>query len=173
MRRRHSSAFAMDSRTQKPSPLQGRGRDPELTKRAKSMRREKTEPETRLWLQLRAKRFESVKFRNQKVIGRYIVDFAANDPKLVVELDGDTHAFQAGYDATRTRFLEGEGYRVVRFSNVEIMQNLDGVVTHLAGVIEEMRLPPLPTLSPEGERAIEHEFSLSPSGEWVGERGTL
>ena len=149
-------------------------RDPELTRRAQAMRREKTEPETRLWLQLRAKRFEGVKFRNQKVVGRYIVDFAANDPKLVIELDGDTHAFQAEYDDARTRFLESEGYRVLRYTNAEIMQNLDGVVTDLAGAIEEMRRPPLPTLSPEGERTQGRATgSLSPSGERVGERGTL
>ena len=149
-------------------------RDPELTKRAKAMRRERTEPETRLWLRLRAKRFEQVKFRNQKVIQderhRYIVDFAANDPKLAIELDGDTHAGSGGYDAIRTRFLESKGYRVVRYSNVEVMENIDGVLLHLTSVIDEMRSP-LPTLSPEGERATERQISLSPSGERVGERG--
>ena len=64
-------------------------RDLELTKRAREMRTEMSEPETRLWLELRAKRFSDVKFRRQKVIHdeqhHYIVDFAANDPKLVVE----------------------------------------------------------------------------------------
>ena len=114
-------------------------RDPDLTRRAKAMRREKTAPELRLWLELRAKRFERVKFRNQKVIGRYIVDFAANDPKLVIELDGDTHAFQEDYDERRTRFLERAGYRVLRYANTDVMQNLDGVLMHLVGVIEEMR----------------------------------
>ena len=114
-------------------------RDPELTRRAKAMRREKTEPEVRLWLQLRAGRFEGIKFRQQKVIGRYIVDFAANDPKLVVELDGDTHAFQEDYDRRRTRFLEGQGYRVVRYANADVMGNLDGVIMHLAGVVAQMR----------------------------------
>ena len=151
-------------------------RDPELTRRAKAMRTEMTEPETRLWLQLRAKRFSDVKFRRQKVIQdeqhRYIVDFAANDPKLVVELDGDTHAGREAYDGARTKFLESKGYRVIRYTNVDVMQNIEGVLTHLASVIKEMR-PPLPTLSPEGERAIRAPTcSLSPSGERVGERGT-
>ena len=149
-------------------------RDLELTKRAREMRTEMTEPETRLWLALRAKRFADVKFRRQKVIQdeqhRYIVDFAANDPKLVVELDGDTHAGSEAYDAARTRFLESKGYRVLRYTNLEVMQNLDGVLQHLASVIGEMR-PPLPTLSPEGERLKEREISLSPSGARVGERG--
>ena len=128
-------------------------RDLELTKRAREMRTEMTEPETRLWLQLRAKRFSDVKFRRQKVIQdeqrRCIVDFAANDPKLVVELDGDTHAGREAYDAARTRFLESKGYRVVRYTNVEVMQNLDGVLQHLTSVIDEMRGPP-PTHHPPG-----------------------
>jgi very-short-patch-repair endonuclease len=122
------------------------------------MRKDMTEPETRLWLQLRAKRFGDVKFRRQKVIQdegyRYIVDFAANDPKLVIELDGDTHAGSAGYDAARTAFLERRGYRVVRFTNREVMTNEDGVLRVIADVIAEARgRPPLPTLSPQGERA--------------------
>ncbi|MFA9201024.1 MAG: endonuclease domain-containing protein [Cypionkella sp.] len=129
-------------------------RDPELTKRARAMRKEMTEPETRLWLHLRAERFQGVKFRRQKVVGAYIVDFAANDPKLVVELDGDTHAEVSAYDLARTRFLEAEGYRVVRYWNNEVMANLDGVLAHLANVIAQLRdSPPLPTHSPEGERA--------------------
>jgi len=140
-------------------------RDPELTTRAREMRQKMTEPETRLWLQLRAKRFESVKFRRQKVIQddniRCIVDFATNDPKLVVELDGDTHSGREGYDAVRTRFLESKGYTVVRYTNLEVMQNLEGVLAHLASVINEVR-PPLPTLSPEGERAIDARPSPSP-----------
>ena len=132
-------------------------RDPELTKRAREMRTEMTEPETRLWLELRAKRFECVKFRRQKVIQdddhRYIVDFASNEPKLVVEVDGDTHCKREGYDAERTQFLESKGYRVVRYCNLEVMRNLEGVLQHLLSVIDEMR-PPLPTLSPKGERAL-------------------
>ena len=134
-------------------------RDPELTKRARQMRTEMTEPETRLWLQLRAKRFDGVKFRRQKVIQddfeRYIVDFAANDPKLVIELDGDTHAGSEAYDVARTRFLQSKGYRVVRFSNADVMTNLDGVLVRISEMVSDLRMtPPLPTLSPEGERAL-------------------
>jgi len=148
-------------------------RDPQLTRRAKATRREMPEPELRLWLQLRAGRLAGVKFRRQKVIGRYIADFAANDPRLVIELDGDMHAGREAYDEQRTRFLEREGYRVLRFTNSDVMGNMDGVLTHLAGLIDEMRRPPLPTLSPEGERAkVSATGSLSRSGERVGERGT-
>ena len=142
-------------------------KDPRLTGFAKAMRKQMPEPEIRMWLQLRAERFMGVKFRRQKVIGNYIADFAANIPKLIVEIDGDTHDADDRCDAIRTRFLEAQGYLVVRYSNLEIMQNLEGVLMNLAAVIEDMH-PPLPTLSPEGERASN---PLSPSGERVGERG--
>jgi very-short-patch-repair endonuclease len=128
------------------------------------MRKEMTEPETRLWLQLRASRFDGIKFRRQKVIGRYIADFAANEPKLVVEVDGDTHDVDDRRDAVRTRFLESRGYRVVRYTNREVMTNLEGVLLHLSDVIGELRQAPLPTLSPEGERAFDVS-SLSRVGE--------
>jgi very-short-patch-repair endonuclease len=129
-------------------------RDPVLTQRAKAMRKEMSESETRIWLALRAKRFETAKFRRQKVIGHFIADFAANDPKLVVEIDGDSHAGREEYDSARTRFLEAKGYTVIRFTNSDVMTNLEGVLGRLIEVIAELRASsPLPTLSPEGERA--------------------
>ncbi|WP_404339091.1 endonuclease domain-containing protein [Sphingomonas sp. MMS12-HWE2-04] len=115
------------------------------------MRATASEPETRLWLALRAKRFSGVKFRRQKVIGNYIVDFAARGPMVVIEVDGDSHAGQQKYDAARTRYLEEQGYRVIRFTNSDVLANLEGVLATLEAFIQ---LAPLPTLSPEGERAI-------------------
>lgn len=118
------------------------------------MRKAMTEPEIRIWLAVRAERFSEVKFRRQKVIGPYIVDFAANAPKLVIELDGDSHAGNAGYDAARTQFLERQGYTVIRFTNGEVMTNLEGVLERLNEAVARLQAsPPLPTLSPEGERA--------------------
>lgn len=128
-------------------------RDPKLTERAKTMRKQMTEPETRLWLQLRSGRFQRIKFRRQKVIANYIADFAANDPKLVIELDGDTHAGREAYDAERTAFLESEGYRVVQFFNSDVMANLEGVLTQLSLIVEELCDAPPPPPSPEGEGA--------------------
>ena len=92
-------------------------RDASSLKHAQAMRKDMPEPERRLWLELRAAHFQGVKFRRQKVIGRYIADFASNDPELVIELDGDSHAGRESYDDARTRFLEEQGYRVIRFSN--------------------------------------------------------
>jgi very-short-patch-repair endonuclease len=128
-------------------------RDAELTRRARDMRKGMTEPETRLWLELRGGRFHGIKFRRQKVIGEYIADFAANDPKLVIELDGDTHATSSEYDAERTRYLEAQRYRVVRFSNAEVMGNMDGVLQRLGEIVKMLREAPPPIPSPEGEGA--------------------
>ncbi|MEY2943405.1 MAG: hypothetical protein RLY97_1419 [Pseudomonadota bacterium] len=125
-------------------------RDPRLTSFAKSMRHEMTEPETLLWLELRAERFMGIKFRRQKVIGNYIADFAANDPKLIVELDGNTHDVDDKRDQVRTNYLESQGYQVVRFTNTDVITNMDGVLTVLQNTIQELQTPPLPTLSPLG-----------------------
>ncbi|MGB7374857.1 endonuclease domain-containing protein [Pontixanthobacter sp.] len=137
---------------------------------AKTMRKEPTEPEKRLWHQLRAGRFRGIKFRRQKVVGKYIVDFASNAPKLVIELDGDTHAFQAEYDAERTAFLNGEGYRVLRFCSNDVMRNMDGVLVRIGEAVDELKgSPPLPTLSPEGETALACVPPLPLRGEDRGE----
>lgn len=129
-------------------------RDPELTSRAKSMRKVMSEPETRIWLALRARRFSEIKFRRQKVIGPYIVDFAANAPKLVIEIDGASHAGVERYDAVRPLFLEEQGYSVNRFSNHDVMTNIDGVLERLGEVLSHLKdSPPPPTPSPEGEGA--------------------
>ncbi|TMM50491.1 endonuclease domain-containing protein [Qipengyuania marisflavi] len=117
------------------------------------MRKDLQESEMRMWLELRAGRFCGIKFRRQKVIGKFIADFASNDPKLVVELDGDTHTGRDTYDAARSRHLEDQGYRVVRFMNSDVIGNMDGVLERLTEVVVDMGYSPLPTLSPEGERA--------------------
>jgi very-short-patch-repair endonuclease len=160
-------------------------RDQKLLEHAKRLRTEQTPFEQKLWYELRAKRFEGAKFRRQVVIGRYIVDFACRVPSmLIVEVDGDTHGDREKYDAHRTRFLEGRGYRLMRFTNGDVGKNLHGVLTMIAEALkpspfqgrgdaavggegeEESRatvtLPLSPTLSPEGER---EKSPLSPSGE--------
>ncbi|WP_298333934.1 DUF559 domain-containing protein [uncultured Erythrobacter sp.] len=130
-------------------------RDLRLTAHAKAMRKVMPEPEKRMWHQLRAERFQGIKFRRQKVIGKYIADFASNTPKLVIEIDGETHAGPDDYDAARTQYLEDQGYTVIRFSNLEVMDNIEGVLTRLSGAVAELRAsPPPPTPSPKGEGAL-------------------
>ncbi|QDX25495.1 endonuclease domain-containing protein [Sphingomonas suaedae] len=103
------------------------------------MRQNPTPPEAHLWYHLRAKRFEATKFRFQTVLGSYIVDFTSRTAMLAIEIDGDTHATQQDYDATRTSYLECEGFRVLRFTNSDVMTNLDAVLTTIANAISERR----------------------------------
>src|SRR5690349_16369001 len=92
------------------------------------MRQNPTPAEAALWYHLRAKRFAAAKFRHQNVIGRYIADFACRRPMLIVEVDGDTHGYQERYDARRTAALERRGYAVARFTNEDVLTNIDGVL---------------------------------------------
>jgi len=117
-----------------------------LLARAKSMRTDMPQPEREMWTALRGKRFEGVKFSRQVVVGQYIADFVARSRKLIVEIDGDTHLDPAK-DARRTQELEEAGYRVIRFSNYDVMTNLEGVLTSISAALATA---PLPTLSPKG-----------------------
>ena len=87
--------------------------------------------EARLWEQLRGKRFEGVKFARQHPVGPYFADFAVRSRKLIIEVDGATHSTdeELQKDAARTRFLQSQGYRVVRFSNEEVLNGMDEVLT--------------------------------------------
>jgi very-short-patch-repair endonuclease len=110
---------------------------PKIFGRAKALRRDMTEAEARLWKHLRAHRMGDVHFRRQHAIGNYIVDFCAPRRKLVVELDGSQHLEQTAYDAERTEFLKTKGYKVLRFWNNDVMNNLDAVLTVIWGTLQE------------------------------------
>jgi len=90
-----------------------------------------TEPEKRIWYQ--CLQHLPNRFRRQRPFGPYIVDFYCASLKLVIEIDGDSHttADAVAYDAERTAFLEGLGLRVIRFSNHEVMNNVEGVFERL------------------------------------------
>ena len=120
-----------------------------LLARAKEMRSNPTPAEARLWYSLRAKRFAHVKFVHQTVIDPYIADFVARSRKLIIEVDGDTHAVTEHHDKRRTAFLERRGYRVIRFDNAEVMDNLEGVLSTIAVALGAT---PLPDPLPNGER---------------------
>jgi len=99
--------------------------------RARQLRRDSTEAEKRLWHALRSK-LPQYRWRRQMPIGPYFADFACFAEKLVVELDGGQHAAAATQDASRTRFLEAQGYRVLRFWNNDVLDNSDGVLEVIA-----------------------------------------
>src|SRR3990172_5216300 len=98
---------------------------------AKALRSNQTDAEQRLWYQLRAHRFLGLKFKRQKPMGCYIVDFVCVERWLIIELDGGQHAEQATYDQQRDEWLRSQGYTVLRFWNNEVMQQLEGVLEQI------------------------------------------
>ncbi|HMC91818.1 MAG TPA: DUF559 domain-containing protein [Allosphingosinicella sp.] len=102
-----------------------------LTPLARQLRRSSTDAEQRLWHHLRGRRLEGFKFRRQFTIGRFIADFACEQARLVVEVDGSQHVGSAA-DAARTASLEEAGYLVLRFWNNDILGNTDGVLKVIA-----------------------------------------
>ncbi len=101
---------------------------PKTRKRARELRRELTPIEVILWQRLRYRRLAGLKFRRQHPIGPFITDFYCAERKLVIEIDGDTHAKQRRYDASRTAWLEEHGIKVIRFNNRDVLDNLPGVL---------------------------------------------
>ena len=111
-------------------------------KRAKALRRQLTPAERKLWSILRNRQLDGAKFRCQQPIGPFVGDFVCQEQRLIVEADGGQHCDSAT-DARRTAFLNGRGYRVVRFWNNEILDNIDGVATAIVASLNTTR-PPSP-----------------------------
>jgi very-short-patch-repair endonuclease len=106
--------------------------------RARALRREMTQAETKLWRMLRSRQIEGHRFRRQVPLGRYIADFVCHEARLIVELDGGQHDSLSQQEVDRSRFLQSEGYRVLRFWNHEVLANPEGV--H-AMTVENLRRP--------------------------------
>ena len=106
------------------------------TKRARELRSSLTDAEQRLWHILKRRQIAGVKFRRQQPIGPFIVDFVCFDPRVVVEVDGGQHAEQLREDQTRTRWLEAQGYRVLRFWNNDVLANSEAVGQAIFYVVE-------------------------------------
>jgi very-short-patch-repair endonuclease len=119
---------------------------------ANVMRREPTEPEKLLWRHLSNSHLNGLKFRRQTVIGTYIFDFCCPRIGLIVEIDGDTHV-EEDRDRLRSQDLQEMGYFVIRFTNVDVMRNMDGVlarIVQIAATLPERRYTPTPTPPLEG-----------------------
>jgi len=93
---------------------------------ARRLRRDSTDVEKKLWQRLRNRQLEGYKFRRQWPIGPYVPDFVCFEVRLIIELDGGQHT--AENDAARTAILEKEGWRVLRFWNNEVSENIEGVL---------------------------------------------
>jgi len=99
-----------------------------LTTLARENRKNPTAAEIKMWNEvLRMRHFEKLKFLRQKPIGNYILDFYCAELHLAIEIDGDTHAFTEEYDAARTAALNALGISIVRYTNDEVLNNLEGV----------------------------------------------
>ena len=98
---------------------------------ARQLRIDSTPAEKRLWEQLRNRQLANQKFRRQVPVGPYVVDFICLEKKLIVEIDGWTHSTEAevANDKRRTLFLEFQGYKIIRFQNIEIKEGLEEVLT--------------------------------------------
>ncbi len=135
-----------------PSPLAGEGgalapdEGSLRTKQAfaKQLRRNLTPEEVKLWVALRGRRFENFKFRRQVPIGKYFADFICLERRLIVELDGSQHEGSA-HDALRDAWLKSEGFRILRFWNININQALDGT---LLAILDSLNQPLIRRVAP-------------------------
>ena len=118
--------------------------NPKLKSMARTLRTNLTDSEQRLWARLHRKQILGVQFYRQKPLGKYIVDFYAPSVRLVVEVDGAQHleAAQVKYDQQRTAYLERQGLRVLRFNDLEVLQELEAVVEEICRAVQGTGNPP-------------------------------
>lgn len=122
---------------------------PTILHNARILRHNLTPAEQKLWAALRLKQMEGYRFRRQAPMGKYIVDFYCPAVKIIVEIDGDSHADREILDQERTDWLNEQGYRVIRFTNREVMHNLNDVVREIVEIYwEQENLLTPPQLSP-------------------------
>ena len=98
---------------------------------ARALRRNATDTERKMWHRIRDKQIAGFRFRRQRPIHKFIVDFVCLEAKLIIEVDGGQHTDAVPADAARTQFLESLGYRVLRFWNNEVLENMEGVLERI------------------------------------------
>jgi very-short-patch-repair endonuclease len=144
------------------------------TKRARDLRKQGAPAEIKLWQRLSKRQLDGFKFSRQIPIGQYFADFVCRSARLVVEIDGPSHDVQVEYDCDRTEWIEAQGYRLIRFTNGDVMQNLEGVIVMIGQVLAEMSLPtpvPLPFTGGEQVKINSTEVILSSYSPPAGGRG--
>ena len=119
--------------------------------RARTLRKDATEAEKRMWRALR-ETFPALKWRRQVPVGPYFADFFSFSEKLVIEVDGGKHAEAASYDARRTEFLQAQGLTVLRFWNNDVLANTSGVMTQISLSLGE-REGATPSRKGEGDQS--------------------
>ena len=121
--------------------------DKALKEKARKLRNNSTPAEKRIWATLRTMPFfKRYYFTRQKPLGNFIVDFYCHRLKLVIEIDGDTHGTDTAksYDQKRTHWLEGQGLQVIRFSNRDVLNGINGVMETLEGIIKKITVEESP-----------------------------
>jgi very-short-patch-repair endonuclease len=115
---------------------------PRTLDHARTLRKQETAAEVRLWQQLRAKRLNGHKFVRQLPIGKFIADFACRELKLIIEVDGATHGdhHDVAYDNKRTAILERSGWTVIRVQNIDVFNHLNDVSDHILWALENLSL---------------------------------
>lgn len=111
--------------------------------KARALRAQMTDAESLLWQQLRGRRFQGFKFRRQRPLGPYILDFVCLEAGLVIEIDGGQHAEQQAYDQARTALIESHNLAVIRFWNHEVMNDTAAVLENIWQTLQTLT----PTLS--------------------------
>lgn len=130
----------MKDRPHPDLPPQGGGRLPGAIARARSLRKNMTRAEVKLWSRLRMRQLHGWRFRRQALVGSYIADFLCHDPALIIEVDGGQHDIRS--DEKRDAFLCIEGFLVLRFWNNDVLTNMEGVLTLIAEVGHKLKSPP-------------------------------
>ncbi len=117
---------------------------------SRQLRSELTEAESHLWQHLRARQVRGKKFRRQHPVGKYILDFACIEARLAIEVDGGQHSEMQNQDNVRTAWLETQGWKVVRFWNNEVLQNIEGVLEEVFNAlsVDKSDVTPPPQPSP-------------------------
>ena len=125
-----------------------------LKEKARKNRKNSTKPEIKIWNEILKEKFIGYKFLRQKPINNFILDFYCSKILLAIEIDGDSHYEKENYDFKRTNILNNLGIKIIRYTNLEIIKNIEGVYLNLIREIQlrekELRNPPSPSLIREG-----------------------
>ncbi len=115
--------------------------DPSTKAKRRELRHDSTTAEITLWSKLKGAKLYGYKFRRQHGVGKYILDFYCPELNLAIEVDGDSHFIGDGpeRDAIRSQFIQGKGIRILRFTNVDISKNLEGVLITMGKAIEDIK----------------------------------
>ena len=112
--------------------------DPKLKQRSRDLRNNSTLSEVLLWNQIKGRKIKGYQFMRQKPIMNYIVDFYSSKLKLVVEIDGDSHVGKEEKDEFRQSKIETLGIKFLRFSDLEVKKNMNGVILELLNKIDKI-----------------------------------